>query len=281
MTQAQMVTNKRELYAQPITLPTNVLEGSISIALPWQANNIAVLNYSGATIQYASGRMAQAPADAVLVEPHVYLGLPLEETQSVTIFWSTPSYLSAGDNQLVILFSNLTIPVNGGAMTTGGVATNVTVANTPNVNVVSMPTNIGVNVNALPAIEGSDYDATPANHIIKVDANGIQYTTIVNSPSVTVANTTLAEAGIVGNAQTAVGATAVQLTVPTGTRNFAIENMDTTNILYLGSSNAVTASDGFPISPKQTFAFDCDPAATIVVWAIASAALTVATVGVK
>ncbi|KRW90926.1 hypothetical protein SD51_12205 [Alicyclobacillus tengchongensis] len=281
MTTTQVTTDVRRVSSLPVSLPTNATSGSFVLHNTFMASYIAVLNESGAQMNVSIGKPSMQPSDALPFNAGVYLSLPLpQETDTVTVFWDAPTELSPENNSVIFLFSNLTIPVQGGAMSPGGTAQNVTVMNTVH-SIIDSITG-GVAVSSMPPILGSDYGNPAANHVIKVDAAGNQYVVLASGGQVEITNSTLATAGIVGNAQTNVGTTAVQLTVPAGARNFAITNMDSSNTLYLGSSSSVTTSNGFPIAPKQTFAFDCDPTASgIVVWAIATASITVATMGVK
>lgn len=273
-----MSANNRWLWAYPFTLPTNATSGSFVVRPPVVAANIVVLNTSGATLAYASGERSAQPPDAVTVPNNFNLGLPIEETQVITVWWTAPSDLAAGDNVGVILFSSESV-VMASPNSAGGIASAVQVVNTITANINSMP---GVTVTALPSITGSDYGSPAASHMLKVDASGTQYTTLVGTPDVTVANNTLLEAGIASTSQASIGAGAVALTIPTGCKSIAIKNMDSANPVYLGSSSAVTTADGFPLSPQQTIEFDTDPTAgAFAVYAIAAATVEVAVLGVK
>jgi len=107
--------------------------------VPQEASFIAVLNSSGAVLAYSKGDNYLQPADAVLVEPYIYIGLPMVSAQKLTVHWTSAGALSLTNNQAVLLFSNAPLPVSGGPMTTGGVASNVTLVGTPTVNINTMP----------------------------------------------------------------------------------------------------------------------------------------------
>ncbi len=131
----------RWLWEYLMALPTVGTSGSFEINIPKKAKYIAILNASGATLSYAVGKhFITQPANAYVVSPHVYLGLPIEDVDIITVFWTSTTPLAPGDNKGTFVFSNITIPVQGGAMTTGGVASNVVVTGTPYVNVNSIAT---------------------------------------------------------------------------------------------------------------------------------------------
>ncbi|MCL6637777.1 MAG: hypothetical protein K6T26_07495 [Alicyclobacillus sp.] len=147
MTTVKASPEERWLWAYPFSLPVGATSGSFVVRLPQLADYIAVLNGTGATLNYAPGQLYAQPSDAVAVEPYIYIGLPIQTTDTVTVFWSSSSPIAPSNSQGVLLFSNLTIPVSGGPMTTGGVSQNVQVTNTvtaqisgtPNVNISTMP----------------------------------------------------------------------------------------------------------------------------------------------
>lgn len=279
MTTTKTLTGDKLQANIPVQLPATGTAGRLDIDLPFTGEYVAILNDSQADIYVAAGHPAQQPADALKFGGNVYLSTSLTHlTDKVTLFWTATADLGA-NNKLQAIFSNVTIPVQGGTMARGGVASSVDVVNTPSVTVVSIP---DVTVSSTPAIQGSDYATPAANHTAKVDSTGLVHTAVDSIGDVTIANTTLANAGIIGETQITVGTAAVEVTLPAGCRSFAMQNLDTTNPIYLGSSSAVTTATGYPVQPKQEFGFDVDPTASgIVVWAIAVANVTVATIGVK
>lgn len=265
------------LWAYPFTLSTSATSGRFVVRLPVSARNVVVLNTSSATLAYAAGEIDAQPPDAITVPNNFNLGLPIEETQYVTVWWAANAAPAVGDNTGVMLFSNEPV-IMAAPNSAGGVASSVDVVNTITANINQLP---GVTVTSQPLMAGSTYAGGSAQ--VKVDASGNQYVVVDGTPAVVVSNNTLLEVGVSSTSQTSVSTTAVQLAIPTGQKSIAVKNMDSSNTVYLGSASTVTTTTGFPLGPQQTFEFDTDPssAGPYIAWAIAGAALDVAVMGVK
>jgi hypothetical protein len=293
----------RWIIKQPFQLSTSALSGKFEVNIPRLASNIAVLNKTGATLVFTEGQVSVQPQDAVAVDPHVYIGLPLKETQILTIFWSTQTLLSASDAKGVLMFSNEPINISGGAMTTGGVASNVQVTNTPNVNVNNMP---NVDIQSLPAL------APGANHIGEVAVSSLPNVVVSSLPAIVgdvdvltlpaitgavdvltlpalVAGNALIgkvqiDSPIMAQASTQGFTAGIQVAIGTGStvivngvtnaRTILIQNFDTSNSLYLGIATVTTANAGTKVAPGGSFSLDIVPGSNIVIYGVASVALT-------
>ena len=304
--QSQIIADQRKMYSYPLTLEAGQTSGWKQIELPFPASNIAVLNSSTATISYQVGQATALSPDAVPVAPGVFIGMPMITTDKITIFWSSTNPISStSGNQVVIVTSNLTISVSGGAMQAGGVSSNVTVTSIPSISLGAGTNNIGhVDVDALPALPAGansignvglnaginnighvDVDALPAlpagantigNVGLNAGTNNIGSVDIASTANLAQAATT----GIASASQEAVGTGAAALTMPTNVRQIAIQNTSSSATLYIGPAGVTTAT-GFPIGPNSTFVMDVVPNATaLTVYAIGSAALTAAVLGV-
>jgi hypothetical protein len=107
----------RLLYDLPITISGT--PGFIQIVrVPFEAEYIAVMNNTAATIYYCVGERTDRPADAKMVPPNANLSLAIPKTQAISVFWD--GTVSAPNNQIVVQFSNLTIPIFGGQMNPAG-----------------------------------------------------------------------------------------------------------------------------------------------------------------
>lgn len=267
------------VYTQQVTLDAGSTSGSTKLQAGFTVSHMAVINQTEATLSMSPGRTSSASTTAVPVPPNFNLAFPVETDQVFTLFWSSDSALPSGADVLVLM-SNQPVQLQGGPTTTGGVAQAVTVANTPTVNVGTLPP---VTVSSAPQTTGSNYDTTsPGTNPIKVDSDGNQYVNFPSTQNVNVENNTQLQNGIIGASQVSVTTTAAQLTIPDNIRSLAIQNTSTTAILYLGASDTVTSTTGYPVQPMQTLTFDIDPTATgLVFWAIGSADLTAAILGVS
>jgi hypothetical protein len=89
-------------------------------------------------------------------------------------------------------------------------------------------------------------------------------------------NSTLVQTGIQANSQQTVGTTAIAMGIPAGCKSVVIRNTDSTNTVYLGHDNTVTAGTGYPLGPGQALSWDTDSTVgSFTGYAIASAANTV------
>jgi len=171
-----MSDNRRELWFKAEILPTDVMKGRFVVNVPFTPRHMAVLNSSGASLAVATGSIFQIPAEAMYFEPYIYLSIPVEERTQFTVFWESSSLLSDDNNSILLIFSDEPIPVQGGAMTTGGVAQNVEIVNTASVAVVNTPS---VDVSSLPAVSGFNYDSNlPNNNRMKTDSDGNQFVVV-------------------------------------------------------------------------------------------------------
>lgn len=270
---------KRYLSVQPVALTAGSTSGSVALDAGLECGYVAVINATEAQIYLTPLRTSTLPTDALPFPPDYDLALPIPTSQRFTLFWTSAAALSANQT-VIILFSNEPIPLTGGPTTTGGVASSVVVTNTVTAIISQMP---DVVVTTLPMITGSNYSSTsPASNPIKVDSSGNQYVNFASTQPVNVENNTQLQNGITGASQVSVTTTAAQLTIPDSIRSLAIQNTSTTAILYLGASDTVSATTGYPVQPMQTLTFDIDPTASgLVFWAIGSADLTAAILGVS
>ncbi len=277
------------IWSKPLSLPGVGTSGRFDIDIPRAARFMAVLNGSGAVLAYSKGTNYAQPLDAILTQPYIYIGMPIDETQNATMHWSTPSPLGAGANQAVVLFSNEPIIVSGGPMTTGGIASNVTVTGTPTVNINTMPNVVIASMPALPV--GANHigevavNTMPIVHVIEdtaanppnLDATISSVVTAVNGVKTAVATAAqAATSGIISGSQIAVATTATILFsgVVSG-RTINIQNFDTVNKLYLGPATVTNANGGLYVGPNGgVFSLDVIPGSTIVIYGAGSAALT-------
>jgi len=182
MTTAKVNTAVRWLDTIPLALPSNVLSGSFQVSIPNSGlTDIAVLNPTQALISYATGKLTTKPGDCISVQPYANQGLPFNETQSFTVFWSSSSYVDATNNIVTLLVSNYSLAISGGPNTAGGVASNVSVVGTPNVNVNVLP---DLHIVSLPSVVCGNLDVPTSSVItalgvVETDINAV--TTAVNA----------------------------------------------------------------------------------------------------
>lgn len=275
MTTTTIVPNKK-LTNTPIYLPVGQDSGNFKISIPFAAEYIMILNDTAATIAVCIGDQSSQGPEAQLWTPGKYISMPLtEETQKLTVFWTSPQAIAADNNLIQFYFSNVTIPLQGGSYGTAAESSNVDVLNTvtvqfsanPNVNVSSMPSipagtnNIGhVNVDQLPALPAG------TNNVGKVDLNNtnhlIQGITAgpVSSSQVTVTTVAIALVNGVVNGQ-----------------KIKIKNIDATNAIFIGASS-VTGTNGYELFPKDTLDLDIVSGSTIAIYGIATAGTPIASV---
>lgn len=275
MTTTTVVPNKR-LTNSPIYLPVGQTSGSFKIAIPFMAEYIMILNDTVATIAVCIGDQSSQGPEAQLWTPGKYISMPLiQETQKLTVFWTSQQPIPADNNLLQFYFSNVTIPLQGGSYGTASESQNVDVMNTvtvqfgatQNVNVSTMPSipggtsNIGrVNIDQMPSIPAGP------NVIGKVDLN--------NTGNLKQSLTT----GPVSSNQITTGTTAIALaTGVVNGKKVKIKNLDATNAIFIGSSG-VTGTNGFELGSKETIDFDIVPGSTINIYGIATAGTPIAAV---
>jgi len=156
-----VITQKTNLYRVIIQLPiAGATSGKQTVPIPFAVDNYALINNTAATVLIADGELFSKPGVATQISPFTYISSPLEqETQKVTVFWDTTTVIQDGSNTIELMFANEEIRLQVGSLAAAGVAANVTVANFPAVQAVTIPALptggnvIGVvGVNALPAL---------------------------------------------------------------------------------------------------------------------------------
>ena len=159
------------VWNKPFRLPNSGTSGRLDIDIPKAAEYIAVMNGTGAQVAYSKGTNYDQPPDAIVIQPYVYMGLPMELTQKLTLHWTAINgELSSSQDKGVLIFSNQPIVVSGGPVTTGGVASNVNVQNTPSVNINTIPNLV---VASMPNVVLNPAGTLPAgvNHLGEVAVN--------------------------------------------------------------------------------------------------------------
>lgn len=275
MTTTTVVENKR-LTNSPIYLPVGQTSGSFKISIPFMAEYIMILNDTTSTIAVCIGDQSSQGPEAQLWTPGKYISMPLiQETQKLTVFWTSSTPITVDNNLIQFYFSNVTIPLQGGnygitaESQTVYVENTVTTqfASTPNVNVSAMPSlpsganNIGhVNVDQMPPLPAG------TNNIGKVDLNNTG--NLIQSLT----------AGPVTTNQITVTAAAIALIngVVNG-KKIKIKNIDATNSIFVGNST-VTAGNGYELFPQQEITLDVVTGSNIVVYGIATAGTPIASI---
>ncbi len=284
------------IWTKPFSLPTVGTSGKFDVDIPKAARFMAILNSSGAIVAVSNGTQFTQPQEAIIIQPFIYIGIPIEETQKQTVHWTSTAPLTLAASRGVLMYSNEPITVSGGPMTTGGVAAGVNVLNSVTignplpvgantiggVNVVSMPsippganTIGGVNVVSMPSIPPG------ANHIGEVSLSAV-----IDSPNMDVPLSTVVTAaakapqaatvGFISGSRVAVGTGATVLFngVVTG-RTINIQNFDASEILYLGPATVTNANGGIYVGPNGgVFSLDVIPGSNIIIYGAGSAALT-------
>lgn len=258
MTTTTIVTNKR-LTNSPIYLPVGQTSGNFKISIPFNAEYIMVLNDTAATIAVTIGDQSSQGPEAQLWTPGKYISMPLtQETQKLTVFWTSPQPIAASNNLVQFYFSNVTIPLQGGSYGAAAESQDVNVLNTVTTQFASTP---NVYVQAMPSLPAGSNNIGHVN-IDQLPNNLIQGLTAgPNSSSQITVNTTV---------------TALVNGVVNG-KKIKIKNIDTTNSIFIGASG-VTGTTGYELFSKEYIDFDVVPGSTIAIYGIATAGTPIASV---
>lgn len=253
------VISKKDLINSPVTLPTGQTSGSFKMSIPFPADYIMVLNDTIATIAASIGEVSSQTADAQIWTPGKYISLPLiQQTQKITVFWTSPQPIPADNNIVQFYFSNVTIPLQGGNIS-GNMPSSVSI-DSFNQSLPSGVNNIGkVDVNSLPAFPAL---SAGTNNIGKVDVN--------NLPGITSGPTSSSQI------QVTTAVTALVNGVTNG-QKIKIRNGDTTNSIFLGT-NAVAATTGYELGPKEFIDLDIVSGSNLAIYGIAAAGTPTASV---
>lgn len=225
-------------------LTQGATSGRFIVTIPFPSDYVAIVNQSAANVLFVEGELYTQSPEVTPVEPGGYISTRMRETQKVTVFWNSATGLAA-NSTVMLQFSNEPIPMQAGNITPNSTTSNVAVTNAPNVNVASMP-NVAVS-------------SLPAGAIESVSS------------------------GVVYNAQVALGAAAVQITIP---NNLGIKRVllklpaTSTGPVFLGKDGTVTTATGGAIDPGDpSLEFPVVANSTLAIWGIAAAAQTITVLG--
>ncbi len=243
-----MPTNQRRLEKYPLVLPVGNVIGQQQISLSSSYSYISISNPTIATISLGVGQLGVAPSDAQVVQPLTSSSFEMQNTEYITVFWTSQSPIPVSGSNVLITVSNEPITLQVAAFpqidSTGATTVNANVNSVPAVVVSSLPK---VVVSSLPSVVVS---SMPTPNLVQ---------------------------GVVNTSQVAVGTTSTQvLTTPMAGTKVMIKNLDATNAVYLGAFT-VTTGTGYPLGAGQSITFDVAINSQFSIFAIATASVNLAT----
>jgi hypothetical protein len=173
------VVSDKKMINSPVYLNVGQTSGSFKISIPFMAEYIMVLNDTAATIAVCTGEQSTQTPESQLWTPGKYISMPLvEQTQKLTVFWTSEQPIAIDNNLVQFYFSNVTIPLQGGNYGAAASSQDVHVLNTVTTQFAAPP---HVNVDALPALPSGTNNIGSVNKVIQGSLSDHSGTIITDS----------------------------------------------------------------------------------------------------